>query len=59
MQDNPYLPPATADSTKSKGNYSGSGNLYLYLGQHMDIQALDLADKKGVFDCGKAMAVDG
>jgi len=25
----------------------------------MDIQALDLADKKGVFDCGKAMAADG
>jgi len=25
----------------------------------MDIQALDLADRKGVFDCGKAMAADG
>lgn len=25
----------------------------------MDIQALDLTDKRGVFDCGKAMAADG
>ena len=58
MNNNPYLPPATAGGV-SKSNYDGSGNLYLYLGQHMDIQALDLADKKGVFDCGKAMAAEG